>query len=211
MINIYGHPHTRSFRITWIAEELALDYLFHRVELAKGEHKSEDYRRLHPGGKIPAITDDIDGIKEISLSESGAIVNYLADRYGSEQLIPSPGSPQRGSHDQWCYFALTELEQPLWSIGKHKFALPKEQRIKAMLETAGWEYQQALALLSSGLGDNNYILGSQFSPADILLAQTLRWGLAFKQPLPQQNLQDYFQRCSQRPGFIKAAEVEEGA
>ncbi|CAH0992607.1 Glutathione S-transferase GST-6.0 [Sinobacterium norvegicum] len=206
MLTIYGHTNTRSLRTTWLAEELGLDYQFQQVNLAEGEHKGEAHRRIHPGGKIPAIADN-----GFTLTESGAIANYLADKYAPGKLTPPFATAERALYDRWCYFALCELEQPLWNIGKHKFVLPKEHRVKEIMPTAAWEYQQALALLSDGLGQQQYILGDQFSAADILLLQTLQWGAAFGQALNQQNLQDYLARGQARPAYQRALAKETAA
>ena len=203
MLNIYGKSQTRSLRATWLAEEMNLEYEFHSVDMAAGEHHSEAYLKIHPGGKIPAISDD-----GIVLTETGAILNYLADKYAYEQLIPAVATAARAEHDRWCYFAISELEQPLWTIGKHKFVFPKEQRVKAVIPSAEWEYQKALALLSDGLGSKPYILGDAFSAVDILLLQTLQWGLAFSQELAQANLQDYFARAKERPAYQRAVARE---
>lgn len=199
MLTIYGISNSRSLRITWLAEELGLDYDFHSIDMAAGEHRNDAYLKIHPGGKIPAIIDD-----GLVLTESGAIINYLAERHAPNVLIPTVATAERAYFDRWSFFAISELEQPLWTIGKHKFALPKDQRVKAVIPTAEWEYQKALAILSEGLGTKSYILGEQFSAVDILLLHTLRWGLAFGQDLLQDNLQAYFQRGKSRPAYEKA-------
>ncbi|NRA42768.1 MAG: glutathione S-transferase family protein [Pseudomonadales bacterium] len=199
MLSIYGKPNTRSLRVTWLAEELALDYQFIALDMAAGEHRTEAYLKIHPGGKIPAIRDD-----ELVLTESGAILNYLADKYAAGRLIPAIATAERAQYDRWSFFALSELEQPLWTIGKHKFVLPKARRVRDVLPTAEWEYQQALQLLADGLAAKPYILGDGFSAADILLLQTLQWGVAFGQPLAQENLQAYLQRGQQRPAYQRA-------
>ena len=73
------------------------------------------------------------------------------------------------------------------------------------------EFQQALELLSDGLGEHDFILGDHFSGADILLAHTLFWGMAFKQPIEQDNLKAYIGRMGVRPALGKAREVEQSA
>lgn len=203
MITVYGIPHSRSTRVLWMLEELELDYRFIALDAANGEHKSAQYLAINPAGKVPALQID-----DFILCESGAIVTYLADRYAGGRLIPKPSTQARALHDQWSFFALTELEQPLWTMGKHRFALPAEQRVPAVLDTAVWELQQALALLSQGLGDKTYILGDNFNCADILLAHTLSWALAFKQNIAQANLLAYQQRCCQRPALTRALSQE---
>jgi glutathione S-transferase len=203
MLTIYGKSNTRSLRITWLAEELGLEYEFRSIDMAAGEHKTEDYLKIHPGGKIPAITDNA-----LALTETGAIINYLADKHAPGQIIPPIATAERANYDQWSFFAMSELEQPLWTIGKHKFVFPKEKRVKAVLPSAEWEYQKALTLLSDGLGANNYILGEQFSAVDILLLQTLQWGIAFGQDLAQDNLQAYFARGKARTAYKHAIAKE---
>jgi len=203
MITVYGYPNTRTSRVTWLLEELGLDYKYQLVDLMKGEGRSAEYRAINPSGKVPALSDD-----ELVLTESAAIMSYLGDKYYEASLVPSPGTAKRGLYDQWVCFAITELEQPLWTIGKHKFALPKERRVPEVFETSAWEFQKALALLSAGLGDKKYILGDDFSAADILLGHTLFWGAGFKQPIEQENLKSYIERLKTRPCLLSAKEKE---
>jgi glutathione S-transferase len=206
MFTVYGFPNTRSTRITWMLEELEVPYQFHLVNLSTGDAKSPDYLAINPSGKVPAIKVD-----DTIILESGGIVAYLGDCHPEAKLVPKAGTLDRARYDQWSYFALCELEQPLWTMGKNKFALPKEQRCRAILPTAEWEFQQALQLLSTGLGSNDYILDNQFSAADILLGHTLFWGAAFKQPIHQENLQAYMARLSQRPALARANRTEQAA
>ena len=219
MIKVYGFPKTRSIRITWLLEELAQPYEYCLVDFTKGDSKSEKYLSINPAGKVPAIQDD-----ELVMTESGAIVAYLAEKYGSEKygaekfgsekngsekLIPASATKARAKYEQWSYFAMAELEQPLWTMGKHKFALPKDLRVPEVLATAAWEFQKSLTLLSDGLADNDYILGDQFSAVDILLAHTLRWGLNFGQPIEQANLMAYLERMEVRPALKNAKAREQ--
>ena len=140
MIKIYGYPQTRSRRLTWMMEELEQDYEFVLIDLMKGEGQSPEFLAVNPAGKVPAMADG-----ELVLTESAAIINYLADKWPEKQLAPELGSPARGLFYQWSHFVMAELEQPLWTIGKHKFALPEEHRVEAIMPTASWEFQKALA------------------------------------------------------------------
>lgn len=205
MITLYGHPNTRSLRISWLLEELGLEWAYEKVELAALAHKSESFLALNAGGKVPVLKDG-----DCVLSESGAMALYLLDQYAAAEssLAPPASAAAKAVEQQWVFFALTELEQPLWTIGKAKFALPKEQRAKEIIPVASWEYQQALELLSKGLGDQTFIGGDRFSVADIFLVHTLVWGVSFKQPLEQDNLRRYMERCMARPAFAAAADRE---
>ncbi|MCG8383022.1 MAG: glutathione S-transferase family protein [Gammaproteobacteria bacterium] len=199
MITLYGFPRTRATRISWLLEELDLDYDYQLINFNTLQHRSPDYLALNPGGKVPAVR-----VEGQLITESGAIVTFLADKYAEKGFIPAAGTLARVAHDQWSYFALSELEQPLWTQGKHKFALPKEQRVAEIFPTAEWEFQRALRLFSQGLGDQPYILGSDFQAVDVLLGHTLLWGLSFKQPIEQSNLQAYIERCKARPALQRA-------
>lgn len=206
MITVYGHPQTRSTRVTWLLEELGLDYQFVLVDFAKGGSYSEEFLRINPAGKVPAIVEG-----DLMMTESGAIVTYLSEKYSAGKLIPAPGTPERAVYEQWSYFVLCELEQGLWSLGKHRFALPKEQRVPGMLKTASWEFQKALKLFSLGLADKDYMLGDEFSAVDILLATTLSWAVAFNQPIELENVKAYHQRVIARPAFKAAEKCEQDA
>ncbi len=200
MITVYAFPKSRSTRITWLLEELEQDYHCHVVDFMKGEHRSPEFLAINPAGKVPALKDE-----ELLLTESGAIVTYLSDKYPAAGLVPPASNlAERAKYNQWCDFALTELEQPLWTMGKHKFALPAEQRVPEIMDTAAWEFQRALDLLSKGLGEHTFILGEKFSTADILVGHTLLWGLSFKQPVKQPNLMAYIDRVKTRPALARA-------
>lgn len=206
MLTVYGFPRSRATRILWMLEELQQDYDYQPLDLEKGEHRSAEFLALNPAGKVPVLIDD-----DLILSECTAIISYLGDKFEHRELLPTPGSAQRALHDQWASFVVTELEQPLWTMGKHKFAIPKEYRVKAIFPTATWELQQAITLFSDALGDNPFILGDSFTAADILLGHTLFWAKGFEQPIEQANLQQYMGRVSQRPSLQKALAREKSS
>lgn len=203
MLKVYGCPNTRSLRVTWMLEELGFDYTYQLVNLQTGEQKSDAYTQKNPAARVPALETD-HGV----LSESGAIINYLAALKPEAELIPTASAYRRAIYDQWLLFTLTELEQPLWTIAKHQFALPAEQRCPAVIPSTQWEFQRALACLSTGLGDKTYMLGEHMSALDILVAHTLFWGMAFKQTIGQKNLADYIGRMAVRPALNAARERE---
>lgn len=206
MITVYGFPRSRATRILWMMEELQQDFDYHPLNLEKGEHRSASFLALNPGGKVPVIIDD-----ELVVTESIAIMTYLGDRYGQGDLLPAPGTALRARHDQWMSFVATELEQPLWTMGKHKFAIPAEYRVKEIFPTAAWELQVALQLFSDGLGEQAFILGDTFTAADIMLGHALFWAVGFEQPVTQQNLINYMQRMKDRPALQKARAREQAA
>ena len=206
MIQLFNYPDTRGLRVTWMLEELGQEYEYKLVPFGSNRFASEEYVKVNPAGKVPAIRDG-----DLVLTESAAIVTYLGDKYPEKNLVPPAGTAQRAKYEQWCYFVLSELEQPLWTKGKHKFILPPDKRVPAVFETAEWEFQKALNILNQGLDGNRYILGDTFSAADILIGHTLSWARTAKQPVELQNVTDYAEMLLGREALQRARAREAAA
>ncbi|TAA45002.1 glutathione S-transferase family protein [Corallincola spongiicola] len=200
MITLYGYPRTRSLRVSWTLEELQLPYSYQLIDLKKAQHKQAEFLAINPFGKIPALADG-----DLVLTESAAICLYLAEKAG--KLLPEKGSHASGLHHQWVNFIGNELEQPLWTMAKHRFALPEHLRHEAVIETAVWEFEQALATAEAWVPEQGYLLGDDFHIADILLTHTLNWAMTSEQRLPS-KLAAYRKRVKSRPTMAKALEKE---
>jgi glutathione S-transferase len=197
MITIYGREQSRSFRGVWALVEA--DVKFDYVHISR-DALPEGYETLNTQIKVPTLVD-----ADLVLTESAAIVNY-AGALSKTPLIPTDPKG-RAAYDNMCYFIMTELEQPLWSIGKHmRPLLPKELQIKAMATTADFEFNKAVAALLPMLADRDYAVGNDFSLADVLLAQTLNWADRFERTVPDSLLQ-YRDRMYERAGARKALEL----
>ncbi|OUR82141.1 glutathione S-transferase [Cycloclasticus sp. 46_120_T64] len=203
MIKLYGYPRSRSTRIVWLLEELGAEYEFIKVDLMSGGGQTAAYLNIHADGKVPAIDDD-----GFILTESAAIMNYLADRHPESAMAPMPGSQQRAKYDEWCFFVLTELEQPLWTVGKHTFVFPEDKRVETVLAVAHWEFLKACKVLEKRLQGQEYALGGEFSAIDILIAHTLRWANAFSVPSGSAVLDSYRDRLSARVSFERVLQKE---
>jgi len=205
-VKIYAFPKTRATRAVWAAEEVGAEYDYVKVDLLQGEARRVPYIELNPGGKVPALEDG-----SLFLSESAAIVNYLGEKYPQTGLVPAPGSSARAHYDHWCFFVIGELEQPLWTMAKHKFAIPEKWRIPAIMDTAVWEFSVAANVLAKGLGQQEFILGDRFTGADILIAHTLRWARNFDVPVGHDALEKYADRLLTRPAFERTLAREAAA
>ncbi|MBL4744003.1 MAG: glutathione S-transferase family protein [Cycloclasticus sp.] len=203
MIKLYGFPRSRSTRVVWMLEELGVDYEFNKIELLEGAGQSEEYLKIHADGKVPAINDD-----GFVLTESAAIVTYLGDKFSDSKLVPEAGTQARAKYDEWCFFVLTELEQPLWTVGKHTFVFPEEKRVPEILDVAHWEFLKACKVLEKNLAGKEFAMGGAFSAVDILVAHTLRWANAFGVPSGSKALDAYRDRISARPSFDKVTSRE---
>ncbi|MFV7772026.1 glutathione S-transferase family protein [Shewanella marisflavi] len=203
MITLYGTPRSRALRVSWLLEELDVDWQFHFINFAKGDNRSEAFLAMNPSGKIPVIQDD-----DLVLTESAAICQYLAEKYGQGQFLPIPGTPEAGHYHQWMSFIISELEQPLWTMGKHKFALPEAQRYPEILPVAVWEFDKAAAIAEQLLPDSEFLLGDKPTVADIMLAHTLMWATVFEQQIPP-KLAAFRDRMKSRPALARALEKTE--
>lgn len=204
MITLYSFPNSRSLRATWTLEELGLEYQCQHVALEKGQGQTAEHLARHPGGKVPVIKDG-----ELTLFESAPICRYLAEQYGDGSLLPKDPAA-RAQVDQWLSFIITEVEQPLWNQAKHKFALPADRRVPAVLPVCAWEFQRALSALESRFKDQETLVGNTFTLADLFLTHTLSWAASAKHRLPE-NLLTYRKRHMLRPAMARAVEKEQKA
>ena len=202
MIKLYGVPRSRSLRVSWTLEELGLDWQYQFIDFAKGDSRSDAFLAVNPCGKVPALVEN-----GLVITESAAIVLYLVEKYGDGNLLPQTGSDASALHHQWVSFIISELEQPLWTIGKHKFALPEALRQKSMFAVAKWEFDKAAAIAEKWLPDSEFLLGDNLSAADILLGHTLLWATRFEQDIPP-RLAAYRDRVTSRPAMARALEKE---
>lgn len=207
-MKLYGMGQSRSFRALWALEESGLHYDYInttlRTEAADADSaKHPSYLALNVQGKVPTLVDG-----ELVLTESIAILNYIARCAPDSGLLPKMSTPAYAKLDELTYFILAELEQPLWSKGKHMFALPEEYRIPAMFETAKFEFDKAVRTLDHllGKGDNEYAIGNSFCMVDLLLAHTFNWAIRFEFDVPEKfiALRD---RHYQRPAAERAMAV----
>jgi len=197
---------SRSFRALWALEESGLAYQYIPIKLLTDAAEPDsaqnpDYLALNTQGKVPTLVDG-----DLVLTESAAIVNYIGRCAPASGLVPEGDSRLCARYDEMLSFVISELEQPLWSNGKHRFALPEAQRIPQMLETAKYEFAKAVQTLDHLLGDREFAVGEKFTMADILLAQTFNWAIRFKFDVPEHYvaLRD---RHYQRPAALRAFEV----
>jgi glutathione S-transferase len=191
-------------RAAWALEEAGADYEYVLVDLFKGAARTPEFLALNAGGKLPVLVDDV-----LALTESAAIIAYIGDKFPESRLVPEAVTA-RADCLRWMFFATTELEQPLWTIAKHRFALPKDKRVPGIEDTARWEFAIAAGLVDEALKDRAYICGDAFTGADILLVHTLVWARSAKVALDSTRLAAYVARLLTRPALARARRRESG-
>ena len=214
MITVHHLNNSRSQRILWLLEELGLPYEVKRYQRdAKTMLAPPELRAVHPLGKSPVISDG-----EVTLAESGAIVEYLASRYGNGTLVPKENTPERLRYTYWMHFAEGSMMPPLLlklifdriESGPMPFFVKPvargiAQRAKGLMVTPNLE--RLLTFMESELGTREWFAGPAFSAADIqmsfpLEAAAARGGLDEKRP----KLWAFLKKIHARPAYQRALE-----
>ena len=194
---VYHHPFTRASNVVWMLEELETPYELRYLDIMKGAHKAPEIVALNPMGKLPIL---VDGNQVVT--ESAAIAMYLADRYGYGRLAPRVDDPQRGTYLRWTFFAPSVIEPGM--MAKASGWAVQESR-------AGWgSYDAMVKAMESAVADRPFILGEQFSMADVVFGGTVRYMIAFKLIEPRPILAAYAERLGARPA-LKRAEARNAA
>ena len=214
MIIVHHLNNSRSQRILWLLEELGLEYDIKRYQRdPKTMLAPPELRRIHPLGKSPVITDG-----DLTLAESGAIIEYLVGRYGNGRLVPAADTPERLRYTYWMHYAEGSLMPPLLlqlifgRLDKGEmpyFVRPIARAIKNQVKNSFIQprINQHLDYLEAELGKAAWFAGDRFSAADIqmsfpLEAATVRGGLNMRRP----NLMTFLDRIHSRPAYKKAIE-----
>jgi glutathione S-transferase len=199
MLKLYHSAQSRSTRPRWLLEEIGAPYELVRLDLSKQEHKTPQYKLIHPHGVVPALVDG-----DLALMESGAICAYLADKFPAARLAPAVGTPERGRYYQWMFYTIGTLEPPLIQVFLNTVSLPEAQRSASAVEEGRAKFREIAEVIASGLADKPFLLGDQFSAADVMVGSTVFWaqmlGLLNDWPV----LSEYAQRISSRPAFQRA-------
>lgn len=193
MMKLYGLGPTRSLRALWALQELDAEFEFVRVNILAGENLHPDFLRLNPAGKLPVLVDG-----DFVLTESAAIVMYLAEKYGDKGLMPAD-LKERAQAYRWSLFAVTELEQPLWRIAKHTFLYPEDKRLPEDIALAREEFAAMAAVLDRHMDGRAFIVGHNITVADCVTAYVLDWGNENGLIDSFPNLKAYLERMYARP------------
>ena len=192
-MQLYEFAPTRSIRVRWTLQELEVDFEAITVNLVAGEHRRPQFLRLNPAGRVPVLVDG-----PLVLTESVAIVLYLAEKYPDRGLLPR-APQQRADLHRWLLFTATELEQPLWRIARNTNLYPQQERLARDVVKASAEFREMAAILEEHLRERQFLVGSTVSVGDFVLAYTLDWGNEVGLLDGSPRLRDYLERMYQRP------------
>ncbi|MFA8387081.1 MAG: glutathione S-transferase family protein [Pelagibaca sp.] len=192
MYRLVGNRATRAFRPLWLLEELGAPY-----EHVPAAPQSDEVRAFSPSGKVPVLVDGEDVI-----SDSTAILTYLADKHGA--FTHPAGSVARAKQDAWTFRVLDEVDGVLWTAARHSFILPEDQRVPAVKDSLKAEFARNLDRIAGEM-TTDCLAGGDPTVPDFVLAHCLGWARNAKFPDAPEALVDYLRRLRARPAFERAA------
>lgn len=192
-MKLYEFAPTRSIRVRWTLQELGVEFESVPVNMSAGEHRRPEFLKINPAGKLPVLVDG-----EVVLTESVAIVLYLAEKYSDKGLVPM-NLRQRAQLNRWLLFAVTELEQPLWRIARHTTLYPEDRRLPGDVALAREDFEVMADVLEEHMNGRQFVVGDAVTVADFVLAYTLDWANEVRLLDLFPRLQAYMERMYARP------------
>lgn len=188
---LHYHPYSRAAGSLWGLEEAGVPYDLKVVDIMKGSQKSPDFVAINPMGKLPTLVDN-----GVVVTESAAISLYVADRYAPGRLAPALDAPERGTYLRWSFFVPSVIEPAV---------MAKVSGWEVKEVSAGWgNYAAMIAAAESAIAKGPFILGEQFSMADVVFGGMLRFLIGFKQIEATSTFSAYMDRLNGRPALQRA-------
>ena len=196
MIKIYDFAHgARGLRAAWLCEEMGLPHTFVRVDFPP----DQGYRELNPFGTVPFLQDE-----GVSLSESIAMLFYIAQKYGPTALLPPADGERYAKVLQFTLVGEATLSSPMTPLLAARFGAPDDQKRNWSAVSIESRLKRAVDLIGTELGDRDFLVGPKLTLADISVATALRiWTRGVGQVLPP-VLNAYCERLQNRPGYKRA-------
>jgi glutathione S-transferase len=189
---VIGSTASRTARVLWMLEELGLPYTH-----VPASPRSPNVTSVNPAGKVPVLVEDATPI-----TDSTAIIQYLADRHGD--LTYPAGTLDRARQDSLTQFLLDEFDSALWMAARHSFILPEELRQSAVKDSLKWEFARSQKTLVARMGDGPFLMGARMTVPDIILTHCGVWAKTAKFPISEPKLSAYLDRLQARPAFRRA-------
>ena len=203
MLKLHFAPNSRAGRIVWLLEELGLPYEINKMAFHPKDLKSDAHRARHPLGRVPVLEDG-----DLTLWESGAIVEYILERHKNGGLKPAVASPEFPTYLQWFHYCEGMVMPPVNTIVVQTILLPPDRRDATALGQAQRLLTRSLAPVNEALAGKDYLIGD-FSAADVMLGHAIfmsnRVGCVSDD---MTNLKAYVARIEARPAFQMAITMQ---
>jgi glutathione S-transferase len=188
-VKLYYNPQSRAVIAKWMLDECDAQYRIVPIDFTKREHKSPEFLKINPAGKLPALEDG-----ESRIFEGAAICLYLADKFPQACLAPKIGAPERGRYLSLMVYSTSQLEPAMGDALLKVESLPQR----------GWtSFETAQDVVEAELGRGPYLFGDWFTAADIMIGSMFIWKRIFGAPAGRPTLEAYVDRLLARPKAMK--------
>ena len=192
-LTLYHVAPSRSSVVLWMLEELGEPYDLNVMSFKTGETRSADYLRINPMGKVPALKHG-----DTVITEGAAICTYLADAFPQAKLNVPIGDRRRGPYLKWLFFGPSCLETAMIDRSFPRTAEPPRAAL-------GYgDHESVINVLTEAVRGGPYLLGEQFTAADVVIGSGIRWGMFFKGVPERPEFVAYAQRLGERPAAKRA-------
>lgn len=196
-LTLYHAAPSRSSIVLWMLEEIGQPYDVRLIRLSAGDNLKPDYLAINPMGKVPSLRHGDSIITEVA-----AICTYLADEFPAKKLNIPVGTPRRGEYLKWMFFGPSVIEPAMTDR-----AFPRKEAPRAA--ALGWrDFDVVLDIVSKAVAKGPYLMGEQFTAADIVIGSGLRYGMMFKMIPERKEFLDYTARFQGRPAALRAQEKD---
>src|SRR6185312_8551061 len=197
-IKFYTNPMSRGRVVHWMLEEVGAKYEVELLNFEKREHKDKKFLEINPLGKVPAIVH-----RGVNITESRAIVAYLADIFPKANLAPAVGTPERGAYYRWLFFSVATVEP----------AIVDKMLNRPLVERPGvlayGNYADTFDALENIISRNDFLIGDHFTAVDLSVASQIGWGMFVKVLEERPAFKRYVARCTDRPAFQRTIKQSE--
>ncbi|HEX2215844.1 MAG TPA: glutathione S-transferase family protein [Xanthobacteraceae bacterium] len=192
-LTLYHATPSRSAIALWMLEEVGEPYGIKLLNLSKGEQQRPDYLAINPMGKVPALQHG-----DAVITEVAAICTYLADAFPAAKLNVPVGTPGRGVYLKWLFFGPGCFEPAVTDR-----AFPRKEPPRRAALGYG-DYDATMNTVAQALAKSPYLIGEQFTAADVVIGANIRWGMMFKLVPERPEFVDYAARLAGRPAAQRA-------
>lgn len=197
-LTLYHAAPSRSAIVRWMLEEVGEPYDVHVMNLKNGEQRTPDFLAVNPMGKVPALRHG-----DAVITEVAAICTYLADEFPEKKLNVPVGDPRRGIYLKWLFFNPSCVEPAIMDR-----AYPRKDAAPRAALGYG-DYDTVMDVLAKGVAPGPYVMGEQFTAADVVIGSGLRFGMMFKLIPERPEFTAYVARIAERPALKRATAKDE--
>ena len=198
-MKIHHAPNSRSVRALWLFNELNLPYELEVYPLGDKSMRTPEYLKVHPMGRVPALEDG-----ELTIFESGAIVQYVLEKYGNGKMLPTTSSPNYPNYLQWLHYAEGMIMPQINIIVVETIFLPEERRNQTNVDRATKLLTRMLTAIDLHMQDREFLAG-EFSGADIMTGHAcIVSGRLGADISDKPNVSAYIERLEARPALKRA-------